>query len=125
MEKIGILISPPIAFLVFIFIFSVLYCVAGRFAASTRKTREKLSTYACGEDIPGFKFQFGYNPFFIFALFFTIMHVAALVIATLPSVSPGVYFGIFYLSVIFLSVIGMMLYDEKQTDQSDSEAECD
>lgn len=121
MGKIDILISPPLAFLVFVVLFTVLYLVAGKFAVSGKKSKEKVSTYACGEDIPGFKFQFGYSIFFVFALFFTIMHVTALVIATLPSISPAVYFGIFYLSAIFLAVLGMMFYEGDDTDFANSE----
>ncbi len=117
MEKISVLLSPPVAFTVVLIVLTVFYLVAGKFSPSVRKSREKLSTYACGENIPGFKFQFGYNLFFIFGLFFTIMHVTALVIATLPAVSPAVYFGIFYLAAIFLCVTGMMFYDEKDSEQ--------
>lgn len=125
MEKIGILISPPVAFLIMVFVFTLSYLLAGKFAASTKKSKEKISTYACGENIPGFKFQFGYNLFFIFALFFTIMHVAVLVIATLPSVSSMLYFGIFYLFAIFLSVISMMFYDEKDSVLPERKEESD
>ncbi|MCM8829013.1 MAG: hypothetical protein NC902_07005, partial [Candidatus Omnitrophica bacterium] len=116
MEKIGILISPPVAFIIFLVVFSIFYLLVGKFAPHGKKNIEKQSTYACGENMPGFKFQFGYNLFFIFALLFTMMHVAALVIATLPSVSPAVYFGIFYLAAIFLSVMGVVFYDDKDSE---------
>ena len=42
------------------------------------------------------KLQFGYRLFFFIALFFTMMHVAALVIATIPG-GKIVFFGIIYL----------------------------
>ncbi|MCM8759200.1 MAG: hypothetical protein NC906_05455 [Candidatus Omnitrophica bacterium] len=125
MSKIDILISPPIAFLIMSLFFSVLYILAGKFALTTKRSKEKVSTYACGENIPGFKFQFGYNLFFVFALFFTIMHVAALIFATLPSGLPLVYFGIFYLFAIFLSVISMLSYIESDYVISESEEESD
>lgn len=114
MEKAGILISPPVAFFVFIVFFSIFYLLVGKYASHGESSNEKRSTYACGENLPGFKFQFGYNLFFIFALLFTIMHVAVLVIATLPSVSPAVYFGVFYLAAIFLSVMGIVYYDDSK-----------
>ena len=67
----------------------------------------KLTTYACGEDIPGAKVQFGYRLFFFIALFFTIMHVAALVIATVPS-GKIIFFAIIYLAMIFLSILALI-----------------
>ncbi|MCM8764102.1 MAG: hypothetical protein NC830_01890 [Candidatus Omnitrophica bacterium] len=118
MGKTGILISPPMAFLIMVLTLSIFYLWVGKFASRGEKSRDKQSTYACGENLSGFKFQFGYRLFFIFALLFTIMHVAALVIATLPSVSPAAYFGIFYLAAIFLSVVGMVYYDNKDSDVS-------
>ena len=54
-------------------------------APKLTKVGGKLETYACGEDMPGTKVQFGYRLFFFIALFFTMMHVAALVVATVPS----------------------------------------
>jgi hypothetical protein len=66
-----------------------------------------LTTYACGEDIPGIKVQFGYRLFFFVALFFTIMHVAVLVVATVPS-GKVIFFAIFYLLMIFLSIMALI-----------------
>ncbi len=80
-----ILLAPPLAFLVFLAIFYLIYFLAGRMAPKLSAVGGKLKSYACGEDIPGSKLQFGYRLFFFIALFFTMMHVAALVVATLPS----------------------------------------
>ncbi len=114
MKGIDILIAPPVAFLVVVCLLTILYVAAGRISASGRKSKEKFSTYACGEDIPGFKFQFGYDLFFIFGLFFTIIHVTALVVATLPN-SLYALFGLFYLGAIFLAVSGIISYEEADT----------
>ncbi len=105
-----ILLSPPVAFIVFLLLFFVVYLLAGRMAPKAQAVGGKLKTYACGEDIPGYKMQFGYRLFFFIALFFTMMHVAALVVATLPK-GPVVYFGIFYLGMIFLSVLALITKD--------------
>ena len=102
-----IFLSPPIAFVVFLLLSYLLYLWAGLIAPKGNKEGGKLKTYACGEDIPGFKIQFGYRMFFFIALFFTMMHVAALVVATLPK-GPFVFFGIFYLGMIFLSVLALI-----------------
>ncbi|HOK80849.1 MAG TPA: hypothetical protein PK354_08360 [bacterium] len=118
MNRINVLLSPPVAFVIIAGLFTCLYIIAGKIAASSQKSKGKVSTYACGEDMPGFKFQIGYGLFFIFALFFTIMHVAALVVATLPAVSPAVFFGIFYLAAIFLSVLSMVFYVDNQESEN-------
>ena len=102
-----ILLSPPVAFLVFLLVFASVYWAGGRMAPKVRKAGGKLTSYACGEDIPGAKIQFGYRLFFMIALFFTMMHVAALVVATLPR-GPIVFFGLFYLGMIFLSVLALV-----------------
>jgi NADH-quinone oxidoreductase subunit A len=102
-----ILLSPPLAFLVFLAIFYIIYFLAGRLAPKVSDVGGKLKSYACGEDIPGSKVQFGYRLFFFIALFFTMMHVAALVVATLPS-GPIAYFGLFYLGMIFLAVAALV-----------------
>ncbi len=107
MKGIVILISPPLAFLLFLLIAGLLSLLGKRMAPRLNKAGGKLTTYACGEDIPGVKVQFGYRLFFFVALFFTIMHVATLMIATVP---PGkiVWFAILYLVVIFLSVMALV-----------------
>jgi NADH-quinone oxidoreductase subunit A len=96
-----------VAFILFLGIASLIYLLGKRMAPRLNKTGGKLTTYACGEDIPGVKVQFGYRLFFFVALFFTIMHVAALVIATVPS-GKIVYFAILYLAVIFLSIMALV-----------------
>jgi NADH-quinone oxidoreductase subunit A len=101
------ILLPPLAFLVFLAIFYIIYFLAGRLAPKVNPAGGKLKSYACGEDIPGSKLQFGYRLFFFIALFFTMMHVSALVVATLPP-GPIAYFGLFYLGMIFLSVLALI-----------------
>ena len=107
MSKIDILISPPLAFLVFLVLAFLIYALGSRLAPKLKKEGGKLTTYACGEDIPGVKLQFGYRLFFFIALFFTMMHVAALVIATIPG-GKIVFLGIVYLVMIFLSILALV-----------------
>ena len=105
-----ILLAPPLAFLLFLAIFYVIYFLAGRMAPKLTAVGGKLKSYACGEDIPGAKVQFGYRLFFFIALFFTMMHVAALVIATIPG-GKVAFFGILYLLMIFLSIMALVTRD--------------
>jgi hypothetical protein len=107
MNAIDILISPPVGFLVFLAIGFLIYLLGGRMAPKLKREGGKLATYACGEDMPGVKLQFGYRLFFFIALFFTMMHVAALVIATIPG-GKIVFFGIIYLVMISLSIAALI-----------------
>jgi NADH-quinone oxidoreductase subunit A len=107
MTGLGVLLSPPIAFLVFLAAAFGLYALGRGMAPKPNPTGGKLTTYACGEDIPGVKVQFGYRLFFFVALFFTMMHVAVLVIATVPA-GKIVFFALFYLIMIFLSVMALV-----------------
>ena len=45
--------------------------------------------YACGEDVAGQAIQPDYRQFFPFVFFFTIMHVVAIFIATIPAMTAG------------------------------------
>jgi NADH-quinone oxidoreductase subunit A len=107
MKGIDILISPPVAFVLFLIIAFLLTLLGKRMAPRLTKAGGKLTTYACGEDIPGVKVQFGYRLFFFVALFFTIMHVATLMIATVPS-GKIAWFAVLYLAVIFLSIMALV-----------------
>jgi NADH-quinone oxidoreductase subunit A len=107
MKGIEYLIAPPVAFILFLAIAVLIYLLGRRMAPKLNKAGGKLKTYACGEDIPGVKVQFGYRLFFFIALFFTIMHVAALMIATVPS-GKIVWFAVLYLVVIFLSILALV-----------------
>lgn len=80
------LILPPIAFLV---VMATIYLLSLLFSKIAFKHKGKpggtYKAYACGEDLPkGYMIQPDYSQFFPFAFFFTILHVVALVIATVP-----------------------------------------
>lgn len=107
MKGIDFLISPPVAFVLFLGVAALVYLLGKRMAPKLNRTGGKLTSYACGEDIPGTKVQFGYRLFFFIALFFTIMHVAALMIATVPA-GKIVWFAVLYLAVIFLAIMALV-----------------
>ena len=48
-----------------------------------------LKPYASGEDVADHRAQPDFSQFFHFAIFFTLMHVLALVVATVPRGSPS------------------------------------
>jgi NADH:ubiquinone oxidoreductase subunit 3 (subunit A) len=98
-----ILLSPPIAFLLFMLVGYGLYALGTRMAGAPVPEVGKDEPYACGNDYQAQRFQFGYQKFYIAALFFTIMHVAIMTIATVPS-GVGAYRAIIYLAVIAISI---------------------
>jgi hypothetical protein len=105
-----ILITPLAGFVVFSFVSYAIYRLGAMLAPKLKDEGAKLAQYACGEDFPARKFQVGYRLFFYAALFFTMMHVAALVIATLPGGSLAyAVLGIFYLLMITLSIVALIL----------------
>jgi NADH-quinone oxidoreductase subunit A len=110
MKKIDLLLSPPVVFLLMLGAAGLLYLAGRAMGPKLKKVGGKLTTYACGEDIPGVKVQFGYRLFFFIALFFTIMHVAALVVATAPA-GKVLLLAVFYLAVIFLAIMALVTRD--------------
>jgi len=81
-----LLLTPPIAFIVVGVFVWIQY--RGMKILSAGETwpeqKGKYEAYACGEDVQNHKVKPDYSEFFPFAFFFTIMHVVALVVATMP-----------------------------------------
>jgi NADH-quinone oxidoreductase subunit A len=82
-------LSPPAA-IVLIFAFSVVMAFLFRRLAFKPKQRASTESYGCGEPNVEHHIQPDYSQFFPFAFFFTLLHVAALVLATAPTEKPGV-----------------------------------
>jgi len=79
------ILSPPVAFLLILAAGWVLLRTMGLLSATaSRPDGGKRKAYACGEDMKENRVQPDYGQFFPFAFFFTIMHVLALVVATVP-----------------------------------------
>ena len=64
-------------------------------------------SYACGEDVPTHLIQPDYTQFFPFAFFFTILHVIALIAATVPFET----FETFTIAVIYIlgAIVGLSI----------------
>jgi len=79
-----IFLFPPVAFIVaLLFVMFLAELVSGWAPAPKNDPASgKNLTYACGEDVPGEKVIADYQEFFPFAIFFTLLHVAGLMIAT-------------------------------------------
>ena len=79
------LLCPPIAFIV-VFVFTLLLSkvFSGLALRKDKKDEGAGKSYACGEDVPSHIAQPDYSQFFPFAFFFTIAHVATLMLTTVP-----------------------------------------
>jgi NADH-quinone oxidoreductase subunit A len=83
----SLLLLPPLSFLVLLAL--VVLHARGLSLLGPRKRAGAVPPgatrpYACGEDVPDHRMQPDYAQFFPFAFFFTIMHVVALIVATVP-----------------------------------------
>jgi NADH:ubiquinone oxidoreductase subunit 3 (subunit A) len=78
-----ILLTPPIAFLVYLML-ALLLSLFGKSLAGKSKASSafKSSTYSSGEAPPTRLAAPGYRPFFIVALFFAVLHLGILVLST-------------------------------------------
>ena len=93
------LFSLPLAFILYL-LGAGLFSAAGRRPTGARRT----AVYASGEEAPAGAGVPGYRPYFLAALFFGMLHLGALIIATaLPSSWAAVYVG--GLIVILLCLI--------------------
>jgi hypothetical protein len=104
MENAKILLFPPVAFVIFVFIAVLIYLFGSLLAAKGGLNNGKKHQYACGEDVPATKVQPDYSFFFPFAIFFTIIHVTALIMATLP------FGNIALMGILYLAGISISLY---------------
>lgn len=81
----GLLLSPLVAFII---VLGAVTAFAVILSALSFKKKHEIGgmekSYACGEDVPTHLMQPDYTQFFPFAFFFTILHVVALILATVP-----------------------------------------
>jgi NADH:ubiquinone oxidoreductase subunit 3 (subunit A) len=106
----SLLLTPLAGFAFFAAVAYGLYRLGDVVAPKLKDTGAKLEPYACGEEVKAQRFQVNYRLFFYAALFFTIMHVAAMVIATIPGGFPILaLLGLFYIAMISLAITALVL----------------
>ncbi len=104
-----IILYPPIAFIIalcVVYLFSMFF--SGWAPKSTPNT-EKTKTYACGEDFPAEKVIPNYEEFYPFAIFFTILHVAGLMLATMATAT-SISFAVPVIYVLLIGTILLVLF---------------
>jgi NADH:ubiquinone oxidoreductase subunit 3 (subunit A) len=107
------LLIPPLAFSLILLAVLFLSFLAKKAAFRGAQGPGAEKAYSCGEDMEENSFRPEYGQFFSFAFFFTIMHVVALVVATIPSGIPGYYF----IAALYLvgALIGLGALVRKET----------
>ena len=103
-----VVLGPPIAFGVIFISAAVLSFVMSRLALRVKQPAAGSGkAYACGEDIPTHLVQPDYGQFLPFAFFFTILHVVALTVTTVPVES----MGSFLIAVLYIAVaiVGLLV----------------
>ena len=101
----ALIVSPPAIFIIFMLTGWFLLLAAERIAAKGKDSTGKHMHYSCGEDLDSPSFNLNYHQFFRLALLFGILHIVALVIATIPAGSK-----IRLLPVIYLMSAGIGMY---------------
>lgn len=86
----SLILTPPLAFLVILVTVLILSCLLSRISYKPKGDEEaSTKAYACGEDVSTSLIQPDYSAFFPFAFLFTILHVVALIVTTVPVETAG------------------------------------
>ncbi len=102
------MLSPPVAFTVVLAAGFLLLSLFSRLSYRPKKhATDEGEPYACGEDNFDNTAQPDYSTFFPFAFFFTIAHVATLIMTTVPG-ETMLTFGLVFL-YISGAVIGLYI----------------
>jgi NADH:ubiquinone oxidoreductase subunit 3 (subunit A) len=81
-NNVNILLSPPLAFLIYIPIVWVIVLIGKRLAGPENASELKSSIYGSGEVAPKSAEAPGYRSFFLIAFFFAFLHLGMLVLGT-------------------------------------------
>ncbi|MBP1633648.1 MAG: putative rane protein [Acidobacteria bacterium] len=100
-----LLLSPPVAFVIYIPLVLALLGVGRMLAGPSTASAMKTSIYGSGEAAPTFEAAPGYQPFFLIALFFAMVHLAMLVLGLGNLPTPAAV----YLVGLFVALVALIL----------------
>jgi len=102
-----ILLSPPAAFCLALAAIIICGSLFSRLAfRNQHRAAGTGKAYACGEESPDNLAQPDYSQFFPFAFFFTIAHVATLIITTISVESPRSFAtALIYIAAVVTSLV--------------------
>ena len=79
------LLTPPVAFIIVLIVTILISELLAKLSFKAKKgLNASTESYSCGEEGLSPLIQPDYSQFFPFAFFFTILHVTALIITTVP-----------------------------------------
>jgi len=98
---------PPVSFIVILAASWLLsYASSWLSLKGGKGTKGGKRSYACGEDVYDNMVRPDYSQFFVFVFFFTIAHVATLIITTMPKgVIETFYIAIAYIIACLVSLL--------------------
>jgi NADH:ubiquinone oxidoreductase subunit 3 (subunit A) len=102
----NMIFSPPLAFIVNLLLVSTLVGIGRVLAGPANLTPGKSSTYSSGEVAPTDMASPGYRPFFVLALFFGVLHLGVLVIASSNFSSVGTIYLIGLIFTLCALILG-------------------
>lgn len=97
--------SPPVALALFLMLAWGLYRMGGKLAARGEAHPGKHQPYACGEDMLPPQVKLAYHTFFQLALMFAVLHLATLVVSTLPRAGASHLVAVAYLAGVAICVL--------------------
>ena len=103
-----LLLSPPVVFIAIMLATIICAYVLSKLALKPKNIPAGLTKeYSCGEDIKTHLIQPDYSQFFPFAFYFTILHVVALMIATVPTAA----IQTFMIAVVYIlgAIVGLFV----------------
>jgi NADH:ubiquinone oxidoreductase subunit 3 (subunit A) len=107
-----LVVSPPFLVLLSVSFSVLLYLIGSVISRKAGDTVGKLSSYACGEDLPPGKSQVNVRSFFLYVTFFMVFDISAFLLGTSFS-SPGVYPLLFCGIIVFAVVTLLSVWREE------------
>lgn len=102
-----LLLMPPVAFILLFLAVRITCSLFSKIAYHPKNISEgSRKPYACGEDRYDHMAQPDYSSFFPFAFFFTIAHVATLILTTVPMESTRVL----TIALLYIGSVSVALY---------------
>jgi NADH-quinone oxidoreductase subunit A len=103
-----LLLTPPVVFIAVLVAALFFAYVLSKLAIKPKSIPAGLTQeYSCGEDVKTHMIQPDYSQFFPFAFYFTILHVVALMIATVPTAT----MQSFLIAVVYIlgAIVGLFV----------------
>lgn len=98
--------SIPFIFILSLAFSVLLFLIGSVVSPKVKKTIGKLSSYACGENLPTGKSQVNVRSFFLYVTFFMVFDISAFILATSFG-NPGFY-PLLFCAIIVLVVVSLL-----------------